>query len=380
MPSTTTLLRVGDLEIIRYPELNVRLRGPDGPVQERELGLNECTVGTNSQCTMVSEDPGVSRRHLSLLFDERGVRLRDLDSKNGTFIGGLRVTEVILPLDTYVTLGDSQLWVAAGTLAREQPLSLEPRFGNAVGLSIPMRALFAMLSQAAAADVPILLLGESGTGKEVLARAIHEHSPRREGPFIVFDCSAVPPSLIEAELFGHERGAFTGATDKRQGLFEQAHQGTLLLDELGELPLELQTRLLRVLETKEVRRLGGGDPRPADARIVGATHRDLQARVQAGTFRQDLFYRLAVVLAQVPPLRERKEDIPLLAQTFLARQTPARSLDELPPQTLELLQLQHWPGNVRELQNTLQRLLLFGAYRTRGFEVRASRGPEASNP
>jgi transcriptional regulator with PAS, ATPase and Fis domain len=203
------------------------------------------------------------------------------------------------------------------------------------------------------------LLGESGTGKELLVRAIHDASPRKDGPFVVFDCSAVAPTLVEAELFGYEKGAFTGAVKAQEGLFEQADGGTLFIDELGELPLDLQPKLLRALESRQTRRLGARSMKRFDARVVAATHRDLRLRVASDAFRQDLYYRLAVVEVRVPPLRQRKDDIPLLVERFLAAHTPPRTLAELPKGTLELLASHDWPGNVRELRNAVARLVLF---------------------
>ena len=222
-----------------------------------------------------------------------------------------------------------------------------------------MRTLFAKLERVAASDHTILLLGESGTGKEVLARAIHDHSPKKDGPFIVFDCGSVSPSLVEAELFGNVKGAFTGADKPRAGLIEEANGGTLFIDEIGELPLDLQPKLLRALEARQTRRIGANDWRPFDARIVAATHRNLRARASEGAFREDLYYRLAVVEIHVPALRERKEDIPALVERFLAAHAPPRALTDLPPHALDLLAAHDWPGNVRELRNMVTRLVLF---------------------
>jgi DNA-binding NtrC family response regulator len=222
-----------------------------------------------------------------------------------------------------------------------------------------MRAMFAALERAAPTQETILLLGESGTGKELLARGIHDASPRSAGPFVVFDCTSVAPNLAEAELFGYVKGAFTGAHQNRIGLIEESAGGTLFIDEIGELPLELQPKLLRALEARQVRAVGSSEWRSFDARIVAATHRDLRARVMARQFREDLYYRLAVVEMHVPPLRERKEDIPLLIERFLASQSPPLAAADLPPNAMELLLAHSWPGNVRELRNTIARLVLF---------------------
>jgi transcriptional regulator with PAS, ATPase and Fis domain len=222
-----------------------------------------------------------------------------------------------------------------------------------------MRALFARLEVAAATHETVLLVGESGTGKELLARAIHDASPRRDGPFVVFDCSAVAATLVESELFGFVKGAFTGADRDRAGIFEQAHGGTLFMDEVGELPLDLQPKLLRALEARQTRRVGANAWHPFDARIVAATHRDLAGRMKSGAFREDLYYRLAVLEARVPPLRERRDDVELLAERFLAGQSPPLTVHDLPPGSLAMLHTHDWPGNVRELRNALARMVVF---------------------
>jgi transcriptional regulator with PAS, ATPase and Fis domain len=222
-----------------------------------------------------------------------------------------------------------------------------------------MRSLFAKLERAADSDLTVLLLGESGTGKDLLAHGVHGLSPRRDGPFVPFDCGAVPPPLIESELFGHVRGAFTGAHGDRRGVLAEADEGTLFLDEIGELPLDLQPKLLRALESREYRPVGGGAYLRFDARIIAATHRPLRRAVADRTFREDLYYRLAVVEARVPPLRERKDDIELLVERFLGAESPPRTIRDLPPGTLAMLTAHDWPGNVRELKNAVARLLLF---------------------
>ena len=344
---------------VLLPALRVRVTAPDGTLLEATLGMETLVVGTSPECDLVVPDPRVSRRHCELRLTRKGVVLRDLGSKNGTLVGDLAVTEALLPLGAVVTLAGSRLSTHLVGAPSVVPLSPSTRFGEALGESLPMRALFAALERAAISSETVLLLGESGTGKEVLARAIHASSPRKDGPFVVFDCSAVAPSLIEAELFGHARGAFTGAVAAHAGLIEQADRGTLFIDELGELPLDLQPKLLRALEARQVRRVGATEWRPFDARIVAATHRDLRARVTEGSFREDLYYRLAVVEVNIPPLRERKDDIPGLVERFLAAQTPKRTLADLPPHAMALLLAHDWPGNVRELRNVVARLCLF---------------------
>jgi len=371
---TVRLTRERERELIELREVPLRLHGPDGPPIEALLGLEPLRVGSGPDCALVARDPGVSRVHCELTLTEEGVRVRDLGSKNGTFVRDVRIHDALLPQDAAVHLGSSRLEALAPLAPRTLPLSLAPRFGEAIGASPLMRAVFALLERAADSDAPVLLLGETGTGKELLARAVHAHSPRKDGPFVVFDCGAVAPSLIEAELFGYVKGAFTGASAPRKGLLEEAHDGTLFLDELGELPLELQPRLLRALETKTVRPMGANAYRPADARVVAATHRDLRAKVAAQTFREDLYFRLAVVLAQVPPLRERREDVPLLIAHFLSRQSPPRALEDLPPSLVSLLQSHPWPGNVRELWNTVTRLVLFPGMGEAAIEKGASPG------
>jgi transcriptional regulator with PAS, ATPase and Fis domain len=303
------------------------------------------------------------------------VVIEDLDSKNGTVVGGLEVDRTRLPLNVPALVGETSLVVRplGGTV--DIPLSVDVRFGDAIGGSVPMRALFARLERAADAEVTVLLLGESGTGKELLAHGIHALSRRRDGPFVPFDCGAVPPTLIEAELFGFVRGAFTGANADRKGVLAEADGGTLFLDEIGELPLDLQPKLLRALESREYRPLGASGYQSFDARVIAATHRPLGQEMANGTFREDLYYRLAVVEARVPPLRERREDIELLVERFLAAQVPPRSILDLPSGGVAMLRAHDWPGNVRELKNAVMRLLLFPEAGPLGFHDGIERAP-----
>ncbi len=327
------------------------------------LGITSITVGSDPGCGLVLPDPLVSRVHLELQLTSQGIQVRDRESKNGTFANGLRIIEGFLGPEDRLQVGDCELSFQADSEKRVE-LSPEASFGEAVGLSVPMRALFVALSRVASQDSSILLLGETGTGKDILAQAVHAHSPRKEGPFVVVDCASLSPTLIEAELFGHQRGAFTGAEQDRAGPFEEAEGGTVLLDEIGELPREAQTRLLRALESKEVRRVGSSSSARIDVRVIAATHQDLEQRVREGLFRLDLFHRLAVHIFVVPPLRDRLEDIPLLVERLLAAGAAHNSqrqgaLSQLPPGVLRLLLSHTWPGNVRELRNVLERVVTF---------------------
>ena len=316
-------------------------------------------IGTGDGADLQLSDGAVSREHVRLSLSPAGVHVRDTGSKNGTWIGAMRVSDVTLTADTVIEVGKSQLalHIEAGPL--DLPLSASASFGDAIGVSAAMRHLFAVLERAARSDVTVLLEGESGVGKEVLARAVHAQSPRAEGPFVAVDCGAIPAGLIESELFGHERGAVTGATLARLGVFEQADGGTLFLDEIGELPLELQPKLLRVLESREVRAVGGRGARAVDVRVDAATNRRLAEAANKNEFRRDLFYRLAVARVTIPPLRDRPEDIAPLARAFL-RSATGDAAAELPPDLSAMLASYAWPGNVRELRNVIERYALLG--------------------
>ncbi len=344
---------------VSIPSIEVCATAPSGAETLVPLGMEPIVVGTSPECDLVVDDAHVSRRHCAIALVDAGVVLRDLDSKNGTFVGDVEIHEAVLRPGLVARVGAWRLAVRVTGAPRELPLSTGARFGEAVGGTLAMRALFARLQVAAATQETVLLVGESGTGKELLARGVHDASPRRQGPFVVFDCSSVAPTLVESELFGFVRGAFTGADRDRAGVFEQAHGGTLFLDEVGELPADLQPKLLRALEARQARRVGSNAWQPFDARIVAATHRDLAARMKTGEFRQDLYYRLAVLEARVPPLRERRDDIELLVERFLAGWTPPLTIHDLPPGSLAMLRTHDWPGNVRELRNVLARMIVF---------------------
>jgi two-component system, NtrC family, response regulator GlrR len=333
----------------------------DGPDRGRTVssGRERNTVGSARQNDLVLRDPAVSRHHLRVETVPRGFLVTDLDSTNGTWLGSLRLHQVTTAEAIELRLGDTRLRLQPLAEEEEVRLAESDCFGAVLGRSAAMRELFAALEAAAPLETTVLLEGETGTGKELLAEEIHRHSARRDGPFLVVDCGAIPPSLLEGELFGHARGAFTGAVEQRRGVFEEADGGTVFLDEIGELDLAMQPRLLRVLERRQIRRLGESRYRDVDVRIVAATNRDLQRGVNQGTFRPDLFYRLGVVHLRIPPLRERADDIELLASRLLP-EVAARigaPAEPLSPQTLQEMRRHAWPGNVRELRNFLERLL-----------------------
>jgi len=348
------------------PEASVRVRaatlevrsGPDAGVRAR-IESPRFLVGTGESADLVLHDPTVSREHLTLILDHDGLVLKDGASRNGTHIGGARIREIILTGDAVLTLGKTVIAVQLDSGLSDIAVTARLSFGGAYGASTPMRHIFAMLERAAATEVTVLLEGESGVGKEVLARALHDESSRREGPFVAVDCGAIPAGLIESELFGHTKGAFTGAGQDRTGLFGQADGGTIFLDEIGELPLEMQPRLLRVLEMREVRPVGAHETRKVDVRIVAATNRNLAEMCAEGTFRKDLFYRLSVARVVVPPLRDRVEDIETLATTFM-RRALASEAAEVAPEIMSMLRSHRWPGNVRELKNVIDRHALMG--------------------
>ncbi|MEE2644549.1 MAG: sigma 54-interacting transcriptional regulator [Myxococcota bacterium] len=319
--------------------------------------------GKGADCSVKSDDAAMSTQHAELRFEGGSPELVDLASKNGLFVNGARAHRATLEHGALVQLGQSVLrfeWITSveESLQHGTPQLEIAQCGDLIGGSAVMRTLFQLIERVAPTEATVLLEGESGTGKELAARAIHALSPRHEAPFVVFDCSAVPAALIESELFGHMRGAFTGATGDRQGAFLRADGGTLLLDELGELPLSLQPRLLRALESGDVKAVGGDQTRRLDLRILAATNRDLEAEVAAGRFRADLFFRLETIRLKLPPLRERRVDIPALIEAFVAQFTQAGNAPLISPTTLKKLQSHHWPGNVRELRNHVERAIL----------------------
>jgi DNA-binding NtrC family response regulator len=345
------------LDAFMYRRLRLRvLDGPDRGAVADDFG-GEISCGTAQGNHLVLTDPAVSRHHFVLAVTTRGAHLRDSGSTNGVFLDSHRIESAWIQPGATLRAGATTLRFEDGEADVEAPLSVSDRFGGAFGRSVAMRRVFALLPRIASSEATVLIEGETGTGKTLLAEAIHQASPRKAGPFVVVDCGAIPPSLIESELFGHEKGAFTGATSARVGAVEAAGGGTVFFDEIGELPQDLQPRLLRAIEDRTIKRVGGRDRIQVDIRVVAATNQDLRSAVNRGSFRSDLYYRLHVVSLRLPPLRERREDIPLLVEKFYEQfagrpGAPKTLVDELAGHD--------WPGNVRELRAAVERAVLLG--------------------
>jgi DNA-binding NtrC family response regulator len=354
----------------------------DGPDRGRacRLGEREVTVGTDAGVELRLSDDRVSGRHLAIRIDEARFALRDLASTNGTWFEGSRVAEARVGPGATLRVGRTSLRIEPEAEPLDVPPSAARRFGELVGESLAMREVFGVLERVAATDVTVLALGETGTGKELVARAVHDASPRRRRPFVAIDCGALPEALLDSELFGHVKGAFTGAAAPRDGLLVRAEGGTVFLDELGRIPPSVQARLLRVLEERVVRPLGGDRERAVDVRVVAAARDDLDAEVAAGRFRADLLYRLSVVRVRLPPLRARREDLPALIAELLRR----RGLDGARPTGpgLDRLHAHGWPGNVRELRNVIDRAIALapGAQRFADLTIRLEPSAGAPEP
>ncbi|MBA3458761.1 MAG: sigma 54-dependent Fis family transcriptional regulator [Deltaproteobacteria bacterium] len=342
----------------RFPKYRlVVTEGPDVGSTVQGAG-EEIAIGTSDANDLVLADPAVSRHHIAIAPSARGLLLRDLGSTNGTTLNSVVVERAYLAPGVVIGVGGTKLRFEPGGGDARAALSKESRWGRALGASDAMRKIFAVLPKLAESDATILLEGETGTGKGLLASAIHEASPRAKGPFIVVDCGSIPPSLIESELFGHEKGSFTGASTLRIGAFEAGKGGTVFLDEIGELPLDMQPKLLRALEEKLVKRIGGNDQIKLDIRVIAATNRDLRSEINRGRFRSDVYYRLNTFRLRVPPLRERREDIAMLIAHFYEQL--ARGDTEPPAELIANLTKHDWPGNVRELRAAVERTVLLG--------------------
>ncbi|MBK8942561.1 MAG: sigma 54-interacting transcriptional regulator [Polyangiaceae bacterium] len=337
-----------------------RERGGERPRRCTTDGLRRVRIGASPSCDVVLDDPEVSRIHCEIRSRGTAWELVDLGSLNGTFADGLRIRDADLPeRDVVVSLGSSSLRVRAGAAKPSEGsahTTLGPVvFGRLYGASQPMRRLFARVERIASTETDVLIEGESGTGKELVTAEIVSRSKRAKAPLIIVDCGALAPSLVESELFGHKKGAFTGADRDRAGAFELADGGTVFLDEIGELPLALQPKLLRALAAREIRRLGETTTRTVDVRVIAATNRRLEVEVNQGRFREDLYFRLSVIRVDVPSLRERLEDIPLLVGSFLQQLDAAHLLERFTPELFAELRGHTWPGNVRELKNWVER-------------------------
>ncbi|MBX2814215.1 MAG: sigma 54-interacting transcriptional regulator [Myxococcales bacterium] len=343
--------------VLDHPRLVVLSGARKGEELELRNIFQGVTVGSSPECELVFEELLPIHAKLDVLPNDGGLRIRDR-SNGQTALNGFPVKEAVLEPGCTFKLGSLEIGLenAADTL-RVLP-SASTHFGDAKGESLAMREVFGVLEAVASTDVTVLLLGETGTGKDVLAHAVHAASSRRSGPLVTIDCGAIAPSLIESELFGYERGAFTGAETEHAGAFEAASGGTLFLDEVGELPLDVQPKLLRSIDEKQVQRVGGSIRKPANVRLIAATKRNLDEEVHRGRFRRDLYFRLAIVPLTLPPLRERREDIPLLVDTFCTAFAKRTSFGPQIQETeLQALCTHDWPGNVRELKNTVERAL-----------------------
>ncbi|MEK7705935.1 MAG: sigma 54-interacting transcriptional regulator [Myxococcota bacterium] len=360
----------------RIPVRSLRLEVLDGPDKGRQLRAEAETVGVGTAVdnALALADPTVSRYHAELTRLPDGILVVDQGSTNGTVANGVRIHNATLAPGSEVWFGRSLVRVTDGEDVVVR-LYESSQLAGLHGRTPVMRRLMAQVERAADSDASVLVIGESGTGKELIARALHSLGPRASRPFVTLDCASLTPSLVASELFGHERGAFTGATQTHMGAFERADGGTLLLDEIGDLPTEMQATLLGVLERRRFQRLGGHEERPFAARVIGATHHDLRRDVNAGIFRLDLYYRLAVVTLRVPPLREHSDDVPLLVEHFLRLHGHAQPIEStFSVATLDALCARPWPGNVRELRNFVGAVLAMGEVPEDDTTLRSSGG------
>ena len=360
--TTTHTLVVENRTTLKVRKCRLAVTG--GPDTGREVVSDKerLRVGAHSSNDLVlAEDRTASRHHFEIQYTERGYLVIDLNSTNGTWLDGRRIERAYLSQGSQIRAGQTTLSFAP----IDEEVTVEPdRDGELcgmVGQSVKMRQIFGLIKKIAPMDVSVVIQGETGTGKELVARAIHELSGRKRGPMVVLDCGAIPPNLIESELFGHEKGAFTGAVASRPGAFERANDGTIFLDEFGELRTDLQPKLLRVLENREVRRVGGNEVQEVNVRVIAATNRDLVKEIQTGNFREDLYFRLSVINIQLPPLRQRREDIPHIIRKELGDpEIVARhGKKHVSAQAMNVLMQYTWPGNIRELMNVISHVLTF---------------------
>lgn len=368
---TTQLIKseeAGEVISLRKCQLMV-IEGEDKGKKFR-LDKPSIKIGKKEGNDFVLSDKTVSRNHIEIEYTSDSFLLKDMHSTNGTYVNGTKVKEAYLAPGDVIKLGNTSIeFQAFSETAKIEPSSNEV-FGGMVAKSRRMRQIFSIMEKISPTFATVVIEGETGTGKDLVARAVHEFSTRKNRPFMVFDCGSVAPNLIESELFGHEKGAFTGAIKSRRGAFEEAAGGTIFLDEIGELPLDLQPKLLRALEQREIRRVGANLPTTIDVRVICATNRDLKKEVAEGRFREDLYYRLSVVKIHIPPLRERPEDVPMIVEKILKDAKFNRIADgglrvtRVEDDALKVLQRYQWPGNVRELANIIERAVSFAEANT----------------
>ncbi|MBX3230984.1 MAG: sigma 54-dependent Fis family transcriptional regulator [Labilithrix sp.] len=362
-PTTTPLRAL--IDIAEHSKLTIVVESDGGKAVGRQV-VHEgdvCRIGTHPSNDIALEDPSVSRFHCKIVPDRDGWRVEDSGSLNGTHVQGLTIHSAMLPPDATIAIGNSVIRAYSAKSSARELVPMMPTFGALTGVSKSMRKLFALLEKVAASEINCFIHGESGTGKELVATEIVQRGVRADKPFVVVDCGAISPSLVESELFGHVRGAFTGADRDRVGAFEAADGGTVFLDEIGELPLEVQPKLLRALEQREIRRVGETMPRKVNVRVISATNRDLEREVNKGSFRGDLYFRIAVITVRVPPLRERTEDLPHLIRSFLDQLGASASESLFGPQVIAELAKHEWTGNVRELRNYVERSIVLQSAR-----------------
>jgi DNA-binding NtrC family response regulator len=357
----TGQMAIAPSTVVAVPRLLVTVLREAGKASERSLELEgeRIRVGSHRSNELLLGDRLVSRFHCVLTLDRGAWTVTDSDSLNGTMLLGVRVRDAILPPgECELALGDSVVRVTQLSPEKVTRVPELSRFGELRGRTLAMRQVFSVLERVAPSDVTVLVQGESGTGKELVASELVRRSPRAQRPFLTLDCGSISPSLVESELFGHVKGAFTGADRARVGAFEAANGGTIFLDEIGEMPLEMQPKLLRALENREIRRAGENETRRVDVRVIAATNRNLEREVNRGRFREDLYFRLSVFTVRLPPLRERADDIPDLVRAFLERMGASEHERLFTPQVLAELARHDWPGNVRELRNYIERAIV----------------------
>jgi DNA-binding NtrC family response regulator len=347
--------------VVAVPRLLITVLREAGKAGDRSLELEgeRIRVGSHRSNELLINDRLVSRFHCVLTLDRGSWTVTDTDSLNGTMLSGVRIRDAILPPgDCELSLGDSVVRVTQLSPEKVTRVPELSRFGELRGRTLAMRQVFSVLERVGPSEVTVLVQGESGTGKELVANELVRRSPRAKRPFLTLDCGSISPNLVESELFGHVKGAFTGADRPRVGAFEGANGGTIFLDEIGEMPLEMQPKLLRALENREIRRAGENEARKVDVRVIAATNRNLEREVNRGRFREDLYFRLSVFTVRLPPLRERTDDIPDLVRAFLDRMGSAENERLFTPQVYAELARHDWPGNVRELRNYIERAIV----------------------